>query len=64
MAQAYLRYREDEQLKRISQEIIVEQLQEIAAMRMALSDPIPPSAAVSTQAGAKLAPLSLAHSTP
>lgn len=52
MAQASLRYGKNEQLKRISQEIIVEQLQEIAAMRMALGDPIRPSAAVPTLVGA------------
>jgi len=37
MAQAYLRYGSNEQLKRIAQEIIVDQQQEIAAMRLALS---------------------------
>lgn len=36
MARAYLRYGNDARLKRIAQEIIVEQLQEIAAMRLAL----------------------------
>jgi hypothetical protein len=49
MAQAYLRYGSNEQLKRIAQEIIVDQQQEIAAMRLALGDPLPPSAAVPTQ---------------
>lgn len=52
MAQAYLRYGSNEQLKRMAQEIIVEQLQEIAAMRMALGDPLPASTAVPTQVGA------------
>lgn len=51
MAQAYLRHGSNEQLKRIAQEIIVEQLQEIAAMRMALGDPLPASATVPTQVG-------------
>lgn len=55
MARAYLRHGSNEQLKRIAQEIIVEQLQEIAAMRMALGDPLPPSAAVPTQVGAQAA---------
>lgn len=39
MAQSYLRHGSNEQLKRLAQEIIVEQLQEIAAMRMALAIP-------------------------
>jgi uncharacterized protein (DUF305 family) len=45
MAQAELRYGSNEQLRRIAQEIIVEQQQEIAAMRVALGQPLPPSAA-------------------
>jgi hypothetical protein len=49
MAQAYLRYGTNEQLKRIAQEIIVDQQQEIAAMRLALGDPLPPSAPAPTQ---------------
>jgi hypothetical protein len=47
MAQAELRYGHNKQLRRIAQEIIVEQQQEIAAMRMALGEPLPPSVAVS-----------------
>ncbi|HLZ65480.1 MAG TPA: DUF305 domain-containing protein, partial [Aliidongia sp.] len=43
MAQAELRYGHNEQLRRIAQEIIVEQQQEIAAMRLALGQPLPPS---------------------
>jgi uncharacterized protein (DUF305 family) len=39
MAQAELRYGRNEQLRRIAQEIIVAQTQEIAAMRMALGQP-------------------------
>jgi uncharacterized protein (DUF305 family) len=49
MAQAYLRYGSNEQLKRIAQEIIVDQQQEIVAMRLALGDPLPPSEAAPTQ---------------
>jgi hypothetical protein len=45
MAKAELRYGRNEQLRRISQEIIVEQQQEIAAMRLALGEPLPPSTA-------------------
>jgi uncharacterized protein (DUF305 family) len=44
MAQAELRHGRNEQLRRIAQEIIVTQLQEIAAMRLALGQ---------TAAGAK-----------
>ena len=43
MARAELRYGHNEQLKRMAQEIIVTQLQEIAAMRLALGQPLPPS---------------------
>jgi hypothetical protein len=44
MAQAELRYGHNEQLRRIAQEIVVEQQQEIVAMRLALGQPLPPSA--------------------
>ncbi|HEY3598154.1 MAG TPA: DUF305 domain-containing protein [Paraburkholderia sp.] len=44
MAEAELRYGHNEQLRRIAQEIIVEQQQEIIAMRVALGQPLPPSA--------------------
>jgi hypothetical protein len=44
MAQAELRYGHNEQLRRIAQEIIVEQQQEIVAMRVALGQPLPPAA--------------------
>jgi hypothetical protein len=49
MARAELRYGRNEQLRRIAQEIIVEQQQEIAAMRLALGQPLPPSAAAPDQ---------------
>jgi uncharacterized protein (DUF305 family) len=39
MAQAELRYGHNEQLRRIAQEIIVDQTQEIAVMRLAIEDP-------------------------
>jgi Domain of unknown function (DUF305) len=52
MAVAYLRHGTNEQLRRIAQEIIVEQQQEIAAMHLALGQPLPPSAAAQTQIGA------------
>jgi hypothetical protein len=41
MAQAQLRYGRNEQLRRLSQEIIVTQQEEIAAMRLALGQPLP-----------------------
>jgi DUF305 family protein family protein len=43
MALAELRYGRNEQLKRLAQEIIVTQQQEIAAMRLAVGEPLPPS---------------------
>jgi hypothetical protein len=42
-AVAELRYGNDRNLQRIAQEIIVDQQQEIAAMRLALHEPLPPS---------------------
>jgi hypothetical protein len=41
MAQAELRYGRNEPLRRMAQEIIVTQLQEITAMRLALGQPLP-----------------------
>lgn len=49
MAMALLRYGRNEQLRRLAQEIIVEQQQEIAAMKMALRQPLPVPAAAPTQ---------------
>jgi hypothetical protein len=43
MAKAVLRYGKNEQLRRLAQEIIVTQQQEIVAMRLALGQPLPPS---------------------
>src|ERR1700737_4990147 len=45
MAQDELRRGHNEQLRRIAQGIIVEQQQEIATMRLALGQPLPPSVA-------------------
>jgi hypothetical protein len=50
MAQAELRYGRNEQLRRMAQEIIVEQRQEIAAMRLALGQPLRPSTPAPEQA--------------
>jgi hypothetical protein len=55
MAQAVLRYGHNEQLRRLAQEIIVTQQQEIAAMRLAIGDPLPPSVASPTQPDSKSA---------
>lgn len=49
MAVAYLRYGHNEPLRRIAQEIIIEQQQEIQAMRLALGQPLSPSAPAPTQ---------------
>jgi hypothetical protein len=49
MAQAVLRYGHNEQIRRLAQEIIVTQQQEIVAMRLAIGDPLPPSAPAPTQ---------------
>jgi Domain of unknown function (DUF305) len=51
MARAELRYGQNEQLKRMAQEIIVTQLQEIAAMHLALGQPSPAGQADRTGAG-------------
>jgi hypothetical protein len=51
MAQAVLRYGKNEQLRRIAQEIVVEQLQEIAAMRLSVDQALPPPAAAPTGTG-------------
>jgi uncharacterized protein (DUF305 family) len=49
MAVAELRYGTNPQLRRIAQEIIVDQQQEIAAMRLAIGDPLPASGPAPTQ---------------
>lgn len=48
MARLILRYGKNEQLKRLAQEIIVTQQEEIAAMRLAVGEPLPPSIASPT----------------
>ena len=54
MAVAELRYGKNEQLRRIAQEIIVDQQQEIMAMRLALGQKLPPPAAAPTQSPMKM----------
>jgi hypothetical protein len=49
MAQAELRYGQNEQLRRMAQEIIVTQQAEIAAMRLAVGEPLPPATAAPDQ---------------
>jgi uncharacterized protein (DUF305 family) len=61
MALAVLKYGKNEQLRRIAQEIIVDQQQEIAAMKLAIGDPLPPSDAAPTQVAPENTP---ARSTP
>ncbi len=69
MAKAVLKYGHNEQLRRLAQEIIVTQQQEIAAMRLAVGDPLPPSVASPTQveqapvAAQQPAPQSMSHDT-
>jgi hypothetical protein len=52
MAQAVLRNGRNEQIRRLAQEVIVTQQQEIAAMRLAIGDPLPPSVPSPTQVSA------------
>jgi Domain of unknown function (DUF305) len=51
MARAELRYGHNEQLRRMAQEIIVTQLQEIAAMHLVLGRPLPAEQGDRTAAG-------------
>jgi uncharacterized protein (DUF305 family) len=43
MAKAELRHGRDAQLKRVAQEIIVDQIQQIFLMRLAVGEPLPVS---------------------
>jgi hypothetical protein len=58
MAKAELKYGHNEQLRRLAQEIIVTQQQEIPAMRLAIGEALPPSVASPTQPGAMAPPTS------
>jgi Domain of unknown function (DUF305) len=49
MAQAVLRSGHNEQIRRLAQEIIVTQQQEIATMHLAIGEPLPPSVPSPTQ---------------
>jgi hypothetical protein len=61
MAQSMLRYGHNEQLRRLAQEIVVTQQQEIAAMRLAVGDKLPPSVASPTQPATVPAPQPSPH---
>src|SRR5438045_6168100 len=63
MALAVLRYGRNAQIKRMAQEIIVSQQQEIAAMRLAVGEPLPPSVPSPTQPspGPALDPQAMPH---
>jgi hypothetical protein len=63
MARAVLRYGHNEQLRRLAQEIVVTQQQEIAAMRLAVDEELPPSVASPTQPGETAVPQPPAVST-
>ncbi|WP_224791349.1 DUF305 domain-containing protein [Pseudomonas fluorescens] len=56
MAIAFLKYGHNERLKRLAQEIVVIQQQEIAAMRLAVGDPLPATMVVPVQSPSKLEP--------
>ena len=51
MAVLELRYGKNEQLRRLAQEIMVSQMQEIAAMKLAIGEQVSPSARAPTQPG-------------
>jgi hypothetical protein len=63
MAETELRHGHNEQLRRIAQEIIVDQQQEIVAMRLALRDALPASIAAPTRP-VGTAPATSLHPTP
>jgi uncharacterized protein (DUF305 family) len=50
MAQAELRYGREAQLRLIAQEIVVDQIQQISLMRLAVGEPLPPSVSSPTDA--------------
>ncbi len=52
MAQAELKYGHNEQLRQLAQQMVATQQREIAVMRLALGDKLPPSVTSPTQPGA------------
>jgi hypothetical protein len=63
MAQAELRYGQNEQLRRMAQEIIVTQQAEIAAMRLAVGQPLPPATAAPDQQPVTQQPMTRSDNT-
>lgn len=61
MAVIQLRYGKNEQLRRIAQEIIVEQMQEIAAMKLAIGQPATDTTPAPTQVQPQPAPATNDH---
>ena len=61
MAISELRYGKNEQLRRIAQEIIVDQMQEIAAMKLAIGEPATDSTPAPTQQQSPSAPVEHHH---
>jgi len=49
MARSLLRYGHNEKLRRLAQKIIATQQQEIATMRLAIGQPLPPATAAPTE---------------
>jgi hypothetical protein len=61
MAKAVLRYGRNEQIRRMAQEIVVTQQQEIAAMRLAVGEQLPASAALPAQPVPALSAMNVSH---
>jgi hypothetical protein len=61
MAQAELKYGHNEQLRRLAQEIVVTQQQEIAVMRLAVGDQLPPSAVSPARPATVSGPPEMSH---
>ena len=64
MAKAELKYGHNEQLRRIAQEIIVTQQQEIPVMRLAVGEQLPSSAASPTQPSTTQSPMGSHNAMP
>jgi hypothetical protein len=62
MAISELRYGKNEQLRRIAQEIIVDQMQEIAAMKLAIGEPATDTTPAPTQQEPSSSPIEHHHS--
>jgi hypothetical protein len=61
MAKAVLRYGRNEQIRRMAQEIVVTQQQEIAAMRLAAGEQLPSSAALPARPVPALSAMNVSH---